>query len=155
MFYCLEQTFWIIYKSPSTCETLFFCRIQSKICLWRWQTCRLNIIVEVEWTFQFENDPVVVWYTVSVWILVIFKSRIGIFDDLVNIFDLGLKSVLDHILVKFFLLIKPNLTINTSQYLIIFWRKIRLKIPVLHSSTEEIQLWCIHQRKFRNVLQTI
>ena len=94
----MEQTFWIIYKSPSTCETLFFCRIQSKVCLWWWQTCRLNIFVEVEWTFQFENDPVVIWYTVKIIVKLI--SRFGIFDDLVNIFDLWLKSILDLILTN-------------------------------------------------------
>ena len=58
---------WIwLRTSPSTCEALFFWGTQSKVFLWGWQTSRLDVIVKNEWNVQFENNIVIISYTINI-----------------------------------------------------------------------------------------
>ena len=93
-FLCFEQTS-PFQNSPTTCEALFFWFCQSKVIFWGWQTCRLDIIVKDEWTVQFQDDIVVFWKIVLI-----------VFNDLCNLFDLGLKITWALISVRSFLFLK-------------------------------------------------
>ena len=101
--------------SPSACEAFFLCVLFLLVVsgsswlevLRIWQTCRNNSLMFVvvdEWTWQFQNNKVVVFYTI---LSVIFKIwHVINQNDFLNTSDPEFKSTLYLILVKSYLLLK-------------------------------------------------